>query len=186
MTMPMMISRMAAAEVELVAVERGVERGADAAAADDADHRQLAEIDVEPVEAEPDHARHHLRLDAEIDPLQPAGAGGAHRLGLRRVHVLDVLGEQLAVEADGGERQRHDAGERAEAEQLDEEDGEDDLLEAARHREDAAAEIVDRSRRDVLARRRCRPGSTARCRSRSTPPSSRCFPGCPRRSRPSG
>jgi hypothetical protein len=60
--------------IELVAVERGVERGADAAAADDSDHRRLAEVDVEAVEAKPDHARHHLRLDAVVDPLQPAGA----------------------------------------------------------------------------------------------------------------
>src|SRR5262245_64404049 len=49
--------------IEFVAVERGVQRRADAAAADDADHCGFAEVDVETVEAEPDHARHHLRLE---------------------------------------------------------------------------------------------------------------------------
>ena len=48
--------------------------------------------------------------------------------------------------------ERDEAGERAEAEQLDEEDRQDDLLEAARHREDGAAEIIDRRRRDVFCR----------------------------------
>src|SRR3546814_17632805 len=63
---------------------------------------------------------------------------------LHRVHVLDVFGQQLAVEADGRHRQGDEAGEGAEAEQLYKEDREDHLLEAARQREHATAAVVDR------------------------------------------
>src|SRR3546814_14230766 len=63
---------------------------------------------------------------------------------LHRVHVLDVFGQELAVEADGRHRQGDEAGEGAEAEQLHEEDRENHLLEAALQREHATAEVVDR------------------------------------------
>src|SRR6185369_9232760 len=71
---------------EFVAIESGVERGADAAAADNTDHGGLAEIDVETIKTEPDHAWHHLRLHPVIDPLQPARARRPHGFRLRRVH----------------------------------------------------------------------------------------------------
>ena len=54
--------------------------------------------------------------------------------------VLDILGQQFAVEADGGETEREETGKRAETEQLDEEDREDDLGEGARHGDHGAAE----------------------------------------------
>ena len=110
----------------------------------------FAEVDVEAIEAKSDHARHDLRLNAKIDPLQEPGAGCAYRLRLRRIHVLDVLGQELPVKPDGREGERHKAREWAEAEQLDEKDGKDHLLEAARQRQDTAAEVIDRRRRDVL------------------------------------
>src|SRR3546814_16465105 len=71
---------------------------------------------------------------------------------LHRVHVLDVFGQELAVEADGRHRQRDEAGEGAEAEQLYEEDRENHFLEAARQREHATAELVDRPGRQVACR----------------------------------
>ena len=71
---------------------------------------------------------------------EPDGAGGADRLGLGLVDVLDVLGQQLGEEADGRERQRQEAGERAEAEHRHEEDGDDDLLEGAADGDDGAAD----------------------------------------------
>ena len=48
-----------------------VERGADPAGAHNADHGGLAEVDVQPVEREPDEPRHDLGLNAVIEPLQP-------------------------------------------------------------------------------------------------------------------
>ena len=136
--------------IKLVAVECGVQCRANAAGADDANHCGLAKVDVEAVEAKPDHARHHLRLDTIIDPLQPAGTGRAYGFCRRRIHVLDVLGEEFAVKPNGGERQRDNAGEGPEAKQLDEEDCQDDFLETARYGEDAAAEVIDQAWRDVL------------------------------------
>src|SRR5205823_11032671 len=127
--------------IELVPVERRVEGGADAATAHDPKHRRLAEVDVEAIEAKSNHARHDLGLNAKIDPLQEPGAGCAYRLRLRRIHVLDVLGQELPVKPDGREGERHKAREWAEAEQLDEKDGKDHLLEAARQRQDTAAEV---------------------------------------------
>src|SRR3546814_4437846 len=87
-----------------------------------------------------------------VQPLQPARARRAHGLGLRRIHVLDILGQQLAVESDGRDRQRDEAGEGTEAEELHEEDRKNDFLETARHREDAAAEVIDRLRRQIARR----------------------------------
>src|SRR5262245_57403898 len=60
---------------KLIAVERGVQGGADPAGPDNADHRRFAKVDIEAIESEPDHARHDLRLNSEIDPLHEAGAG---------------------------------------------------------------------------------------------------------------
>ncbi len=116
MTMAMMMRRIAPAEFELVSVDRSVERRADAAGTDDADDGGFAEVDVEPVEGKADEAGHHLRLDGPVHLLPPRSAGGTDRLHLPRVDILDVLGEQLGEEADRGERERQEAGERAEAE----------------------------------------------------------------------
>src|SRR3546814_6157586 len=135
-----------------VALEGGVQRGADATAADDADHRGFTEVDIEAVESEADHPRHYLRLHRIVQPLQPARARRAHGLGLRRIHVLDILGQQLAVESDGRDRQRDEAGEGTEAEELHEEDRKNDFLETARHREDAAAEVRNPLRRQNARR----------------------------------
>src|SRR5262249_46273188 len=137
---------------ELVTIERGVKRSADTTGADDADYGGFAEVDIEAIEAKPDHAWHHLGLNAVIDPLQPTRASRPHRLRLRRIHVLNIFGKQFAVESDSGERERHDAGERTKAEELDEEDRQDDLLEAARHCEESTTDVVDGRRSDVLCR----------------------------------
>src|SRR3546814_305251 len=45
-----------------------------------------------------------------------------------------------------------EAGEGTEAEELHEEDRKNDFLETARHREDAAAEVIDRLRRQIARR----------------------------------
>jgi hypothetical protein len=93
------------------------------------ENRGFAEIDVEPVHRQADQPRHDLRLDPVIDPLQPGRAGGADGFGLHLVHLLDVLGQQLGEEADGGEGQGEETRERAEAEDRHQQDGDDDLVE---------------------------------------------------------
>ena len=71
---------------------------------------------------------------------------GAHRLDLLQRNLLDRLGEELADEADRRDRQRENAGERAEADRLDEHDGDD-------HRVERAAQGDHRARRPRHPRR---------------------------------
>src|SRR3546814_9795845 len=60
-----------------------------------------------------------------------AGAGGADALDRARVDGLDRLGEQLGDDTQVVDEQRHDAGEGAEADGGDEEDGEHQLVDGA-------------------------------------------------------
>src|SRR5690606_11671019 len=126
--------------VELVAVKRRIERGPDAAGADDPDHGRLAEVDVDAVERQPDEPRLDLARYGIIDHLPDAHARGPDGLDLSWVDLVDIVSEQLGEKAHGGERKREEAGQRAEPEHRDEEDRDDDLLEGAGQRDDAAAE----------------------------------------------
>jgi hypothetical protein len=69
-----------------------------------------------------------------------------------RARFLDVFGHELGHEADGGEGQRQEAGERPEAEHGHQKDRDDDLVERARERDEAAAEQVDPAGREVARR----------------------------------
>ena len=130
--------------VVFVAVKGGVEGGSDAACADQAQDRAFAEVDVEAVHRQADEARHDLRLDAVVDPLRPACARGLDRLGLHFVHAFDVFGQQFRQKADGGKAERQEARKRAKAEDGDQKDGDDDLLQGAADRDDRAADQIDR------------------------------------------
>src|SRR5690606_348788 len=63
--------------------------------------------------------------------------------------LLDGLGQQLADEADRVDHQRQNAREGAEAHGLDEQDGHDHGVEAARHDDQAAADQVDGAGHEV-------------------------------------
>ena len=52
-------------EVVVEALKRGEQRAADAAGADDADHRRVAQVRIELVGRESDEAGEHLRQHAE-------------------------------------------------------------------------------------------------------------------------
>ena len=60
-----------------------------------------------------------------ITQRQEGGAGRAHGLDLLHRHFLDRLGNELREEAERGDDQRQHAGERTEADRLDEQDGDD-------------------------------------------------------------
>ena len=138
--------------VVFVAVQRSIERGADATGTDDPDHRGLAKVDVEPVEGEPHQPRHDLGLHRVIDHLQPACPTGPHCLNRAWVHGLDVLGEKFAEEADGGETQGQESCQRSEAYHRDKQNRDDDLLKTARDRKEGSTQRVYRHRRDIARR----------------------------------
>ena len=72
---------------------------ADAAGADEAQHRGAADIHLEAQQGVAREARQHLRHHGEARHLRPAGAGGARALHRLHVDVLHHLGEQLAERA---------------------------------------------------------------------------------------
>ena len=72
-----------------------------------------------------------MRQDAEADLREPGAAGALDALDRAHVDVLDHLGEELAEGAGGVERDGEHAGERAEAEGDDEDQGEDDVGDGA-------------------------------------------------------
>src|SRR3546814_6071355 len=77
----------------LEGAEAFVKGEADAAGADDAEHRGRAHQGLEAIEREAAPQRQHLRDDAVDHLLQAAGAGGADALDRARVDGLDRLGE---------------------------------------------------------------------------------------------
>ena len=83
------------------------------------------------VDDEADQARHHLRLHAVVQHLQPDRRRwrGSPRPAPGSMSSISSA-SSFAEEADRGERERQEAGERAEAEHRDEENRDDHLLKA--------------------------------------------------------
>ena len=109
----------------------------------------MTEVGVEPVDRDAEIARQHLRRDRIDQELGETRARRADRLQGPGRHVLDVLGQHLGDKAETGDEQGQHAGERAETEHLDEDDGDDDLVQGAGDDDDAASRQVDRPRRQV-------------------------------------
>ena len=114
-----------------------------------ADQRRVAQVGIELIGGKADEARHHLRQHAHGHERQERRAGRAHGLDLLHRHFLDRLGEELAEEAERRDGQREHAGERAEADRLDEQDRDDHRVERAQHRDQAACRPGERSGHQV-------------------------------------
>ena len=171
MTTAKIATRITRDAVPLEEVQRGVERHADAAGADQAEHRRLAHVDVPAKQRDRPERRPHLRPVAERQratatarrPRSSASIGP-------RLRLLERFAEQLADEADRAERDRQRAGERAGPEDADEEQRPDQRIDRARRHEDQLREQVERRRAARgCARRGCRPA--APCTSASSVPS---------------
>src|SRR5262249_28819063 len=93
--------------------DRGVERETDAAAANQPQHRGLAEVGVPTEYRTAGNRRQNLRHDTVRRDLRAARAGCAHRLDLGLVDLLDRFVEQLGAETDRAQPDRQDPGEHA-------------------------------------------------------------------------
>jgi hypothetical protein len=91
--------------------QRGLELKPNAAGADKAENCRLANIDIPAEHGDAGKGGGDLQDHAKVHHLEARGAGGADRLYLRLIDLLDRLVEQLADEADGPQRDGDDAGE---------------------------------------------------------------------------
>ena len=124
-------------------VERGIERHAEAAAADEAEHGGFADVDVPAEQRDRQEGRLHLRPVALEQDRERRGAGGGQRLDRAGLRLLDRLGQEFAGEADRVHGDREHAGERAGAEHRDEEQRPDQRVDRARRDQDEAADGVE-------------------------------------------
>src|SRR5438105_11104372 len=85
------------------ALERREQCAADAARADDAYHRRIAQVGIELVGAEADEPGEDLRQHAEGDDAHERDARRAYGLDLLQRNLLDRLREKLADETDRGD-----------------------------------------------------------------------------------
>jgi hypothetical protein len=136
----------------LLEADRIGERAADAASADDAEHRRRADVDLEAVQQERRELGSHLgdhRPPQPLDRRCADGFGGLDRLAL---DVLDDLVEELAEAADRSDADRQHAGHRTEPEDRDEQEREDDLGDGAEDVEHLARDPGDGAADQVLGR----------------------------------
>ena len=84
--------------------------------------------------------------------MEPVAAGGADAFHRTGVGILRNLGEQLSVGAGGMDDDRQDAGQRADAEGPDEDQGEDDLWHRATEFQQATGGVIGPGCRRQVAR----------------------------------
>ena len=72
-----------------------------------------------------------------------------HGLRLAGVHILNVLGQQLAIEADRADGQSDEPSERAKAKQLHREDRQNNFRERAGPGNDSPATHIDPARGEI-------------------------------------
>ena len=149
MIIAMMASRIVSRIVVVELLERREHRAADAARADDADHRRVPQVRIDLIRREADEACEHLRQHAIDHDVHERGAGRAYRFDLLQRDFLDRFGEELPDEADRCHRERENAGERAESDRLDEDDRDDHLVKGAAERDQEPHRPGDPGRHQV-------------------------------------
>ena len=154
---------------------------ADAAGADEADDGGGADVDLEPQQRVAEEAGQDLRHDAEADLREPGAADGADAVHRPQVGIFVQLAEQLSQRAGGVDGDGEDAGQRADAERPDQDEGEHDLRDGAHELQQAAGDEDDGAaadegagRRETTARRRRQnparwPGWPSRWSARAAP-----------------
>src|SRR6266853_183613 len=121
------------AHIVVVEPLKGSKQGAaDAAGADDTDHGRIAKIGIELIGAEADKAGKDLRQDTVGDHTHERRAGCTDGLYLLQRDFLDRFRKQFGGESHRRDRKRKNAGQRAEADRLAEQDRDDDGMKRAR------------------------------------------------------
>ena len=113
---------------------------ADAAGADEADDGRGADIDLKPQQCVAEEAGQHLRHHAVTDLRKPGAADGADALDRPQVGVFVQFGEQFSQRAGGVDGDREDAGQWADAERPDQDEGQHDLRDGTHELQQAAGD----------------------------------------------
>ena len=157
----------------LLQVEEAVlreEQRADAAGADDADDRRGADVQLEGVQREGHVVGQHLRQDRPAHRLgavaPPAAAASIGPV----VDAVDGLGQQLGDDADVEEDERHDAGQRADADGGHEDERVQEVGDGAHDAQDAAVDASASSRPGAVTREATKATGQRRRRSRRRRP----------------
>ena len=104
-----------------------LQREADAAGSDEAQHHRHPQVDVDAVDERPDPGRDDLGYHGIEHLAQISGAGAANRLTGPGIGLFDGVGEQLGEHADRVQRQREDAGQHPDAERPHEQHREQEI-----------------------------------------------------------
>src|SRR5712691_11628192 len=133
-------------------VERGFQRHAEAAAADQAEHRRFADVDVPAEDRDREKSGLYLRPVALGEDREPRRAGGGERLDRARLRLLDRFREYFSGEADRVHGDGERARERAGAEYRDEEKRPHHGVHRTRRDQNETGDGVERDRARDVAR----------------------------------